>query len=119
MVSTEPVDYAEVGVRIDKVTMMIKPLEIYYTIDYTVTNREKFAALDGGLDFEIIDPNSGAAEYWEQRLKDGPSAQAQADRPTAAIGTRRSHGSRGNACAERMGAELYPASVQRMGKDAV
>ena len=29
--------------------------------------------LDGGLDFEIIDPNSGAAEYWEQRLKDGPS----------------------------------------------
>lgn len=59
--------------RIDKVTMMIKPLEIYYTIDYTVTNREKFAALDGGLDFEIIDPNSGAAEYWEQRLKDGPS----------------------------------------------
>ena len=72
-VSTEPVDYAEVGVRIDKVTMMIKPLEIYYTIDYTVTNREKFAVLDGGLDFEIIDPNSGAAEYWEQRLKDGPS----------------------------------------------
>ena len=63
-VSTEPVDYAEVGVRIDKVTMMIKPLEIYYTIDYTVTNREKFAVLDGGLDFEIIDPNSGAAEYW-------------------------------------------------------
>lgn len=106
--------------RIDKVTMMIKPLEIYYTIDYTVTNREKFAALDGGLDFEIIDPNSGAAEYWEQRLKDGPSG-AGSSGPTdggdwdTAVTWQQGR----NACAERMGAELYPASVQRMGKDAV
>lgn len=72
-VSAEPIEYEAVGVRIDKVTMTVKPLEIYYTIDYTVIDGEKFAALDGGLDFEWIDPNSKAADYWEQRLKDGPS----------------------------------------------
>ena len=80
-VSAEPIEYEEVGVRIDRVTMTVKPLEIYYTIDYTVTDMEKFAALDGGLNFEWMDLNSAASEYWKQRLKEGPSGSSGV-RPT-------------------------------------
>ena len=70
-VSVEPVEYESVGVRVDRVTVTIKPLEMDYAIEYTVVDAEKFAQTDDGLWFEFIDPNSTETEPYAQRLKDG------------------------------------------------
>ena len=70
-VSAEPVEYESIGVRVDKVTMTTGPLEINYTIEYTVVDAEKFKKTDDGLWFEFIDPDSAASEPYAQRLKDG------------------------------------------------
>ena len=70
-VSAEPVEYESIGVRVDKVTMTTGPLEINYTIEYTVVDAEKFKKTDDGLWFEFIDPNSMETEPYAQRLKDG------------------------------------------------
>lgn len=40
LVSTEAVLYEDIGVRVDRVLMTVKPLEIYYSIEYTVVDRE-------------------------------------------------------------------------------
>ena len=71
IVSVEPVEYESVGVRVDRVTMAAKPLELDYAIEYTVVDAEKFAQTDDGLWFEFIDPNSTETEPYAQRLKDG------------------------------------------------
>lgn len=70
-VSAEPMEYESIGVRVDKVTMTAGPMEINYTIEYTVVDAEKFKKTDDGLWFEFIDPNSTEAEPYAQRLKDG------------------------------------------------
>lgn len=71
-VNTEPVDYEQIGVRVDRVLMTVKPMEIYVSIDYTVTDRDKYRLTDDGLWFEFIDPQKGdASEPWSQRLEDG------------------------------------------------
>lgn len=70
-VSAEPVEYESIGVRVDKVTMTTGPLEINYTIEYTIIDAEKFKKTDDGLWFEFIDPDSTASEPYAQRLKDG------------------------------------------------
>lgn len=72
-VSAEPVEYADVGVRVDRVVMTVQPLEIDYRIEFSVIDPEKYAALDDGLWFEFIDPDSTAAEPYDQRLKAGVS----------------------------------------------
>lgn len=41
-VSAEPMEYESIGVRVDKVTMTAGPMEINYTIEYTVVDAEKF-----------------------------------------------------------------------------
>ena len=72
-VSTEAVLYEDIGVRVDRVLMTVKPLEIYYSIEYTVVDREAYALTDDGLLFEFIDPDAPAEkEPWEQRLAEGP-----------------------------------------------
>ena len=71
IVSVEPVEYESIGVRVDRVTMTAKPLEMDYAIEYTVVDAEKFAQTDDGLWFEFIDPNSTETEPYAQRLKDG------------------------------------------------
>ena len=71
LVSVEPVEYESVGVRVDRVTVTTKPLEMDYAIEYTVVDAEKFAQTDDGLWFEFIDPNSTETEPYAQRLKDG------------------------------------------------
>ena len=71
IVSVEPVEYESIGVRVDRVTMTEKPLEMDYAIEYTVVDAEKFAQTDDGLWFEFIDPNSTETEPYAQRLKDG------------------------------------------------
>ena len=76
-VSVEPVEYESVGVRVDRVTMAAKPLELDYAIEYTVVDAEKFAQTDDGLWFEFIDPNSTETEPYAQRLKDGFSRRGE------------------------------------------
>lgn len=73
-VSDAPVEYESIGVRVDQVTMTVKPLEIDYVISYTITDPEKYAVTDEGLWFEFIDPNSTEAEPSAQRLKAGVTA---------------------------------------------
>ena len=72
-VSAEPMEYESIGVRVDKVTMTAGPLEINYTVEYTVVDAEKFAQTDDGLWFEFIDPNSREEQPYDQRLKEGVS----------------------------------------------
>ena len=71
IVSVEPVEYESIGVRVDRVTMAAKPLELDYAIEYTVVDAEKFAQTDDGLWFEFIDPNSREEQPYDQRLKEG------------------------------------------------
>ena len=77
LVSVEPVEYESIGVRVDRVTMTAKPLEMDYAIEYTVVDAEKFAQTDDGLWFEFIDPNSTETEPYAQRLKDGFSRRGE------------------------------------------
>ena len=77
IVSVEPVEYESIGVRVDRVTMTAKPLEMDYAIEYTVVDAEKFAQTDDGLWFEFIDPNSTETEPYAQRLKDGFSRRGE------------------------------------------
>lgn len=70
-VSVEPVEYESIGVRVDRVTVTTKPLELDYAIEYTVVDAEKFAQTDDGLWFEFIDPNSREEQPYGQRLKEG------------------------------------------------
>ncbi len=88
-VNEAPADYPSAGVRVDRVTIEVKPQEIYATVDYTVTDREKFDALEGGLWFEFIDP-AKEGDPWEQRLAGGLSGggsagavDREAENPTA------------------------------------
>lgn len=76
-INEEPILFESIGVRVDRVVMEEKPLEIDYTIEYTIVDREKYARTDDGLWFEFIDPNSTETEAWAQRLKDGPSGAGQ------------------------------------------
>lgn len=71
LVSVEPVEYERIGVRVDRVTVTTKPLEMDYAIEYTVVDAEKFAQTDDGLWFEFIDPNSREEQPYDQRLKEG------------------------------------------------
>ena len=69
-INEAPVEYGSVGVSVDRVLLEVKPQEIYVTIEYSVTDREKFNQTDGGLWFEFIDP-SKEGDPWEQRLAEG------------------------------------------------
>lgn len=71
-VSEAGADYPSAGVRVDRLMIEVKPQEIYATIDYCVTDREKYDALDPWLWFEFIDPDQ-PGEGWEQRLAAGLS----------------------------------------------
>ena len=73
-VSVEPVEYERIGVRVDRVTVTTKPLEMDYAIEYTVVDAEKFAQTDDGLWFEFIDPDSREEQPYDQRLKEGFSS---------------------------------------------
>lgn len=72
-ISDAPVEYESVGVRVDRVTMTVKALEIDYVISYTITDLDKYAVTEEGLWFEFIDPNSTETDYYAQRLKAGSS----------------------------------------------
>jgi len=71
--STEPIDFPNVGVRMDSLRIDVTAQELYVTIDYTVTDRDAYAATDNGLWFEFIDPESAETEPYKQRLSAGLS----------------------------------------------
>ena len=70
-VSTEPMDFTSVGVRVTKVTLTETPLEIRVTVDYEVTDVNAYNAQEDGLWFEFIDPESNETEYYKQRVSGG------------------------------------------------
>lgn len=72
-ISTEPFDYPSVGVRVDGIRIEVRAQEIHASIDYTVTDRAVYDALDHGLWFEFINPQSTAEHPYDQRLKGGMS----------------------------------------------
>lgn len=72
-VSTEGADYPSVGVRVDEIRLEVRAQEIHASIDYTVIDRAVYDALDDGLWFEFIDPQSTAEQPYDQRLKSGLS----------------------------------------------
>lgn len=71
-VNVEPIEYASIGVRVDRVLIQVKPHELYATIDMTVTDEGAYKKTNDGLFFEFIDPNK-TGDAWEQRLTDGLS----------------------------------------------
>ena len=77
-VSTEPLEYPSVGVRVDEIRMEVRAQEIHAMIDYTITDREAYDALEDGLWFEFIDPESTAEQPHDQRLKGGMSGGGSA-----------------------------------------
>lgn len=72
-VSTEPIVYESIGVRVDSVRIEVKPLELYATIEYTVIDRALYAQTNDGLWFEFIDPDSTAKAPYDQQLAGGLS----------------------------------------------
>jgi hypothetical protein len=71
-------DYTDCGVRVDKITLIRTPMEIYAEIEYTVTDWGKYAAAvaTGGIRFEFIDENG-------ERL---PAGASTGDNGVALIG---------------------------------
>jgi len=58
-VSVGPMEYADCGVRVDKVTLTASEISVKAEVEYTVTDAEKFAAADDGLCFEFLDDSGG------------------------------------------------------------
>lgn len=76
----EPMDFPSAGVQVTRVKMKVTPMEITYRVDYTVTDLEKYKALDNSLFFEFVDPASTAAEYYEQTFESGVSGMGRITR---------------------------------------
>ena len=77
-VNEEPVMYESIGVRVDRVLIEVKPLELYAMIDYTVVDPELYKKADDGLWFEFIDPTIETDQPYEQRLASGLSGGGSA-----------------------------------------
>ena len=76
----ESMDFPNVGVQVTDIVMTATPLEIRYTLDYVITDLEKYSALEGGLWFEFINPDSKETAYYAQRLSDGLTSSEGAGR---------------------------------------
>lgn len=76
-ISEAPAAYPSVGVLVDRLILEVKPLEIYATVEYTITDTEAYDKMEGGLFFEFIDTDKEGAPY-EQRLAKGLSGSGWA-----------------------------------------
>lgn len=65
--NVDTAEYADCGVRVDKVTLTGSPMGIYAVVEFTVVDEAKFAETNGGLWFEFIDENG-------DRLPEGASS---------------------------------------------
>ena len=50
----QPMDYPGAGVRVDKVALTVKPMAVYYEIEFTVTNLATYEATEDGVFFEFL-----------------------------------------------------------------
>ncbi len=53
--STVVQKYSDCGVQVDKVTLSSTAMAVYVEIEYTVIDKDRFAATNGGLWFEFLD----------------------------------------------------------------
>ncbi len=85
-VSSEKAQFPSVGVQVDQLRIEVKPLELYVSVYYSVTDEEAFDRMlyeDGEAigeinlytNFELIDPESTAVQPWDQRLSAGVTGQ--------------------------------------------
>lgn len=70
-VSTEAKEYPGAGVRVDEIRLEVRAQEIHAAVHYTIIDRETYDALENGLWFEFINPESTAEMPFEQRLQGG------------------------------------------------
>ena len=64
-------DFSSVGVRMQRVSLTVTPLEILCELDYEITDLSLYRAQEGGLWFEFIDPNSTETAPYAQRYSTG------------------------------------------------
>lgn len=69
-----PQEFPEAGVRVDRLTIEVMPLDIYATIEYTVLDTENYIDISNVVWFEFIDPESTAEAPSAQRLEAGLSS---------------------------------------------
>ncbi len=79
-VCDSPMDFADVGVRVRRVTMTVTPLEIRCALDYEITDLSLYEAQEGGLWFEFIDPESLETDPNAQRVSNGLTSGSSARR---------------------------------------
>ncbi len=79
-VCEEPMDFPSAGVQVTRVEMRATPLEVSYRLYYTVTDLEKYRAMENSLQFEFVDPSSTAADYYEQTFESGVSSMGMTRR---------------------------------------
>ncbi|MBQ9196766.1 MAG: hypothetical protein IJ157_05925, partial [Clostridia bacterium] len=64
-------DFSSVGVRMQRVSLTVTPLEILCELDYEITDLSLYRAQEDGLWFEFIDPNSTETMPYAQRYSTG------------------------------------------------
>lgn len=69
--NAEPAEFPEAGVRVDSLTLTASPMAVYYRIEYTIVDAERYAAA-GGVSFQFLDgqgnklpPGAGAPGGFE------------------------------------------------------
>jgi hypothetical protein len=72
----QPLEYPGAGVRVDRVTLEVKPMAVYYKVEYTVTDLKAFEATENGVVFEFLDADGkriegGASNGGIQHIGDG------------------------------------------------
>lgn len=66
-----PQVYESIGVRVESITLEVTPMNIRASIAYTVVDEAAWAAQEGDVWFEFIDPDSTETAPYKQRLKSG------------------------------------------------
>ena len=71
--ATPGVEFFDVGVRIDNITLSASEISVNVRIEYTVVDQKKFDVMDGGFLFELLSEKyEGLPHGYEQRLPNGP-----------------------------------------------
>jgi hypothetical protein len=55
-----PAEYPGAGITVDKVTVVSTSVSTYVTVDFTISDRVKFDALNGIVNFEVLDEKGNA-----------------------------------------------------------
>ena len=58
----QPLEYPGAGVRVDRVMLEVKPMAVYFRVEYTVTDLKAFEATENGVVFEFLDADGKRIE---------------------------------------------------------